>query len=343
MVLKTIDAHVSGAPLRLIVDGFPPPRGRTMEEKRAWAERHADAVRRVAILEPRGRNDLRGAVLTEPVSPGAHAGVLFMDADGYRALSGHGIVAVATIALERGLVLPGGDGRSLVLDTPAGTVRVTVEWDEGTDDGGMDDPERSRRVRLVRYTGVPSFVLHGGLEVKLPARVVRADVAFGGEFYAIVDSEAIGVPLDPDHAPELSRAGVAIARAVDAAHRVIHPTQPAFDVVRGTIFTGPAQRASADLRSVAVLPGGGLNRSPSGTGLAAIMAVLGAMDLMGEETAFTPESLIGTTLRGRIGRRTVVGEHGAIVPEIEGEAWITGEHVLIVGDGDPLRDGVRVG
>ncbi len=340
-VIKTIDAHVSGAPLRLIVDGFPAPRGRTMWEKRAWVERHADAVRRIAILEPHGRDGLCGAVLTEPASPGAHAGVLFMDADGYRALSGHGIVAVATIALERGLVLPAEDGRSLVFDTPAGTVRVTVEWETRTDYVRVEAEERSPRVRLVRYAGVPSFVLQGAVEVKLPARVVHADVAFGGEFYAIVDSEAVGVPLDSDHAPELSRAGVAIARAVNAAHRVIHPDVPAFDAVRGTIFTGPAHHASADLRSVVVLPGGGVNRSPSGSALAAILAVLDAMGLLNEETVFTLESLIGTTLSGRTGRRAIVGEHGAIVSEIDGTAWITGEHVLIAGKGDPLRDGVR--
>lgn len=340
--LKTIDAHVSGAPLRLIVDGFPSPSGRTMAEKRAWAERHSDRVRRVAMLEPRGRADMCGAVLTDPVSAEAHAGVLFMDADGYRALSGHGIIAVATIALERGLVLPGGDGRSLVFDTPAGTVRVEVEWG-GPPEGpapGMD--ERIRRVRLVRYTGVPSFVLYGGLEVKLTGRAVRADVAFGGEFYAIVDGESVGVPLDSAHMPELSRAGVAIAKAVNGAHRIVHPDLPEIDGVRGTIFTGPARQGSGDLRSVAVVRGGAIDRSPSGTGLAAIMAVLDAIGLMTEAAIFTPEGLVGETLQGRIGARTGIGEHAAIACEIEGEAWITGDHVLLAGSDDPLRDGFRL-
>src|SRR5438270_5117137 len=129
--VKTIDAHAAGEPLRLIVGGFPSPRGRTMLEKREWVRRHADHLRRALMLEPRGHRDMYGAVLTEPVAPGSHAGILFMHADGYDAMSGHGIIAAATIALERGLITTGtevtaettgGAGSpSIVLDTPAGT------------------------------------------------------------------------------------------------------------------------------------------------------------------------------------------------------------------------------
>ncbi len=121
---KTIDAHAGGQPLRLVVDGFPAPRGRTMIEKQAWARREADHLRRALMLEPRGHGDMCGAVLTEPVSPGSHAGLLFMHDDGYSGMSGHGVMAVTTIALERGLLMPGGDGATVIYDTPAGTVRA---------------------------------------------------------------------------------------------------------------------------------------------------------------------------------------------------------------------------
>src|SRR4051812_9482497 len=174
LTLKTIDAHAAGEPLRLIVDGFPSPRGKTMLAKREWLAKHADHLRRALMLEPRGHADMYGALLTEPVMPGSHAGVLFMHNAGYSTMCGHGIIAVTTIALERGLIVPGGDGTTLVFDTPAGTVRARAT---------LAGP----RVGRVAFTGVPSFVLHGGLALKIGARTIRADVAFGGAFYAIVD------------------------------------------------------------------------------------------------------------------------------------------------------------
>jgi len=180
--LKTIDAHAAGEPLRLIVGGFPAPRGKTMLEKREWVKRHGDHLRRALMLEPRGHADMYGAVLTEPVAPGSHAGVLFMHNEGYSTMCGHGIVAVTTIALERGLLVPGGDGCTVVYDTPAGVVRARATV-------------RESRVTSVAFQNVPSFVLHGGLEVRLGHRAVRVDIAFGGAFYAIVDSESVGLPI----------------------------------------------------------------------------------------------------------------------------------------------------
>src|SRR5262244_3803010 len=176
--LRTIDAHAAGEPLRLVVDGFPSPRGKTMLDKREWVKRHADHLRRALMLEPRGHADMYGAILTEPVAPGSHAGVLFMHNEGYSTMCGHGIVAVTTVALERGLIVPAGDGASVVYDSPAGTIRARA-----TIDGGGP----AARVERVAFVNVPSFVLYGGIVVKLASRPVRADVAFGGAFYAIVD------------------------------------------------------------------------------------------------------------------------------------------------------------
>src|SRR5438093_728872 len=125
--LRTIDAHAAGEPLRLIVGGFPSPHGRTMLDKREWLKRHADHLRRAVMLEPRGHADMYGALLTEPVMPGSHAGVLFMHNEGYSTMCGHGIIAVTTIALERGILVPGGDGCSIVYDAPAGAIRARAK------------------------------------------------------------------------------------------------------------------------------------------------------------------------------------------------------------------------
>lgn len=327
ITLKTIDAHAGGQPLRLIVEGYPAPRGRTMSEKQEWARREADHVRRALMLEPRGHADMCGAVLTEPVSPGSHAGLLFMHGGGYVPMSGHGVMAVTTIVLERGLLLPGGDGATVVYDTPAGTVRARRGGHEAPAAGGA-----------CRFLNVPSFVLCGGLPLTLGPRVLRADVAFAGAFYAIVDSEAAGLGVNARQLPELRRAGVEIARAVEAARPISHPLDPALRGIDGTIFTAPAGEG-ADLRSVTVSASGAVDRSPGGTSTAAIMAVLSAMGLLGDAGPFVHESVIGTWFSGRVAGRTSVGDYEAIVPEIEGSAWITGEHAFLVDERDPLKDG----
>ena len=341
MRLKTIDAHAAGEPLRLIVDGFPSPRGKTMLEKREWVRRHADALRRALMLEPRGHADMYGAVLTEPVSPGSHAGVLFMHNEGYSTMSGHGVIAVTTIALERGLLVPGGDGRTIVYDSAAGTIRARATLGEGGSGRGNGAAD-ARRVESVAFTNVPSFVLHGGLTVTIASRKVRADVAFGGAFYAIVDCEAVGLPIDAAHVPELRRIGMEIKDAVESAQTIVHPLEPGLKGISGTIFTGPPNDVRADLRNVTVFADAEVDRSPCGTGTAAVMAVIDAMGLLADDRPFIHESLIGTQFKGRVASRTVVGDYQALVPEIEGSAWITGEHTFLVDDADPLKDGFRI-
>ena len=333
--VRTIDAHAGGEPLRLIVDGFPSPRGNTMLEKREWVKRHADHVRRALMLEPRGHADMYGAVLTEPVSPGSHAGVLFMHNEGYSTMCGHGIVAVTTIALERGLLVPGGDGTSVVYDSPAGVIRARARVGRNASGGNM-------RVESVAFVNVPSFVLHPGLTVKLGSRQLRADVAFGGAFYAIVDSEAVGLPIDVPHLPDLRRVGMEIKHAIESTRTIAHPVDDGLRGIYGTIFTGPPSDDRADLRNVTIFADAEVDRSPCGTGTAAVMAVVHAMGLLATDRPFVHESLIGTRFTGRVVSHTAVGDRAAIVPEIEGSAWITGEHAFIVADDDPLKEGFRL-
>jgi proline racemase len=336
LTLKTIDAHAAGEPLRLIVDGFPSPKGATMLEKREWVKKRADHLRRALMLEPRGHADMYGAILTEPVSPGSHAGVLFMHNEGYSTMCGHGVIAVTTIALERGLIAPGGDARTINYDSPAGTIRARATLGAGG----------SGRVERVAFQNVPSFVLHGGLDVELDSRPVRADVAFGGAFYAIVDSESAGLPIDAAHLPELRRVGMQIKHAIEARHTIAHPLEPGLKGIYGTIFTGPPSPAAggraADLRNVTIFADAEVDRSPCGTGTAAVMAVVDAMGLLADAQPFVHESLIGTRFNGRVTGRTMVGDYPAIVPEIEGSAWITGEHTFLIDDEDPLKDGFRI-
>lgn len=331
-IVKTIDAHAAGEPLRLIAEGMPRPSGKTMLDKREWMRRRADHLRRALMLEPRGHADMYGALLTEPVSPGAHAGVLFMHNEGYSTMCGHGVIAVTTIAIERGLLFDR-QGVEVVLDTPAGTVHARPRIVEVGD---------TRRVDAVAFTNVPAFVYLAGQAVKIGNRELRVDVAFGGAFYAIVDIEAIGVPLDVARLPELRRVAMEIKAALESSVTIAHPTESRLAGLYGVIFTGPPNDPEAHLRNLTVFAEAEVDRSPCGTGTSAVMAVLDAMGLLPADTPFVHESLIGTLFRGRLLGRTQVGELPAIVTEIEGSAWITGEHTFYIDEEDPLREGFRL-
>jgi proline racemase len=328
--IRTIDAHAAGEPLRLVVDGIPSPDGATMLEKRAWAQKRLDHFRRALMLEPRGHADMYGALLTEPVTPDAHAGVLFMHNEGWSTMCGHGIVAVTTMAIDRGLITASSD--EIRYDTPAGRVVARAHRADGQPNGP---------VTSVSFVNVPSFVFEAGLQVTVGGRSFRVDVSFGGAFYAIVDSEAAGLPILPNRLPELRALGMAVARDVERLRTVVHPLDSGLTGIYGTIFTGPPQ-GEADLRNVTVFADAEVDRSPCGTGTAAVMAVLSEMGVLMDDLPFVHESIVGTTFTGRIVGRTRVGEREAIVPSIEGSAWVTGEHAFHIDGDDPLKAGFRL-
>ena len=332
--IRTVDAHVGGQPLRLVVEGLPHPPGRTMSDKRAWLRRRADPQRRAIVLEPRGHADMVAAVLTEAVSPEAHAGILFMDGRGYPAISGHGIVGAATIAVARSLIVVGdSDGHEIrvAFDTPAGVVHAIIRSERHATE---------RRIHSVVFTNVPSFVHSAAHRVRIGTRELRVDVAFGGLFYAIVDTEAVGIPLRHERLNDLRTFGIELQDAINAATDVAHPVDPETKGVSGVVFTGPPADPEAHLRSV-VVTGSVVDRSPGGTATAAVMAVLDAMGLLADDRHFVHESITGALFRGRAVRHTLIGETSALVAEIEGTAWITGEHTFLLDEDDPLREGFQ--
>jgi proline racemase len=277
-----------------------------------------------------------GALLTEPVTPDAHAGVLFMHNQGWSTMCGHGIIAVTTIALERELIWKRAEAPATVdlrYDTPAGLVHAHAT---------LENNDNKARVSAVSFRNVPSFVFEPSLLVTVAGRKIPVDVAFGGAFYAIVDAEAAGVPIDVGHLSELRRLGMLIAREVERVRRVVHPLDPGLEGIYGTIFTAPAHVSGAHLRNVTVFADAEVDRSPCGTGTAAVMAVLDEMGLLADDGLFVHESIVGTTFSGRVVERVHVGERSAIVPEIEGAAWITGEHTFLIDGDDPLKAGFRL-
>jgi proline racemase len=329
LILRTIDAHTAGEPLRLVTAGWPAPEGETMLERRAWAKSHQDHLRRILMQEPRGHADMYGALLTMPERTDSDVGVLFMHNEGYSTMCGHGIIAVTTIAFERGLVTHADGRRTLVFDAPAGQIRARADM-EGA------------RVARVSFVNVPSFVLAAGLVVQVRGREVRVDVAFGGAFYAVVDAESAGLAVVRERLGDLKTVGMIIAREVERLITVVHPLEPGLTGIYGTIFTGPPTVPDAHLRNVTVFADHEVDRSPCGTGTCAVLAVLDAMGLASEEAPFVHESIIGTTFSARVLSRTTVGDIPAIIPELSGAASITGEHTFLVEPGEALPEGFRL-
>jgi proline racemase len=285
------------------------------------------------VLPPRGHADLVAALLTEPASPHAHAGLLLMDATGYPSMSGHGVIAATTIAIERALIFSRDFDRTeafVILDTPAGTIRARARLI------GHGD---AQRVDAVTMTNVPAFVYAASQAVKVGTRQLRVDIAFGGAFYAIVDTEATGIPLMSARLPELRRLGMDICSSVDIKPE--HPADSKLAGISGVIFTGPPQDPEAHLRNVTVGSGGSVDLSASGTATSAVMAVLDAMGLLPEGHPFVHEGLSGALLRGRVVSRSRVADTAAVVTDIEGSAWITGEHTFLLDEDDPLREGLN--
>jgi proline racemase len=296
---KTIDAHVAGEAVRLLVEGAPSVKGRTMADKHAWLRRHGEPLRKALMMEPRGHAGMHGALFTEPVSPEAHAGLLFMNAGGFPLVSGEGVMAAVVIGLARKIIHV--ESNELCIDTPSGLLTVRPS------DGQADH---------VAITGLPGFVQAAAVPIQFGGRVVPVDVAFGGESYAIADSESVGIPVDTEHVHELIRAAARL------------PSDVAVD---GVIFTAPA-RHGGHLRTATVLNGGVLRRSPGVTGTIAVMAVLDAMGILEENADFINEGIVGTMLTGRIlGHQA--GEKPVIVPLVESSVSVTGSHEFVVEEG----------
>ena len=321
--IKTIDADVSGEAVRLVVSGGPSVPGKTMAEKLRWLRRNGEELRRFLMLEPRGHSGMHGALLTESATPHASAGVLSMHAAGFPLVSGEGVVAAVTLALENGLIH--GHAEELLIDTPAGVTRVQPKFAPGSSAASQSG---QLRISSVYLTGFPSFVHTAGLALQVGTRKVMVDVAFGGEFYAIADSEAIGIPIEMSNAAALVRMGREIKEAVESTVDVSHPGDATVKGIHGTIFTG-SPRAEGDLRSATVLNGEILRRSPGATGTGALMAVLDAMGLLVDDHTFTHEGILGTVLKGRAAGRQQIGEIETLIPVIEGAASVTGYHEFV--------------
>ncbi len=329
--LTTLDLHTEGEPLRIVIGGLPEIPGDTILAKRRWARENLDDLRTRLMWEPRGHADMYGCIMTPPVTPEADFGVLFLHNEGFSTMCGHGIVAVTTAAVETGLIASSSAEASgevrVGIDTPAGFVEAWARREGG-------------RVPSVRFRNVPSFLAQRDATVDVPGiGRVRYDLAFGGAYYAYVDAADIGLNLAPEDASGIISAGRAIKRAVMDAGPIVHPEDSDLGFLYGVIFVGPPEDPAHHSRNVCVFAEGEVDRSPTGTGVSGRVAIHHARGelAMGEDTVI--ESILGTTFSARVAETTTFGPYDAVIPDVEGRAWITGQSTFTLNPTDPLANG----
>ncbi|MCR4433317.1 MAG: proline racemase family protein [Caldiserica bacterium] len=327
MKIKTIDAHAAGEPLRVIVEGYPPIPGKTILEKRRYLKENLDFLRTALMWEPRGHADMYGAIITEPVSRESDVGVIFLHNEGYSTMCGHGVIALATVLLETGIIEKEGDNPVIKMDTPAGLV-TAVAHREG---GG---------VKEVSFQNVPSFLYLRDQVVEVPGiGKVKYDVAFGGAFYAFVNAEEIGIGLGPEDFRQLIDKGMRIKHAVMDSVPIRHPFEDDLSFLYGTIIVGKAQEPEHHSRNVCIFANGEVDRSPTGTGVSARAAIHHFKGELKMNEPFTVESIIGTCFTGKAVDKTKFGPYDAVIPEVTGSASIVGLCEWCIDPQDPLRHG----
>lgn len=329
--ITTFDAHTEGEPLRIVTSGFPDLPGRTVLERRRYVKEHLDHLRTLLMWEPRGHREMYGCILSPPVSPTADFSVLFMHNEGYSSMCGHGIIALATLVVETGLVSKQEPETVVRIDSPAGLITAHARVSGG-------------RVENAYFENVPSFVAvpNDSIEVEGLGRI-KFDLSFGGAFYAYVDARQLGLTCSASESRKLVETGMAIKRAIMASREIVHPFEKDLGFLYGTIFVAPPLVKGSDYRNVCVFAEGEVDRSPTGTGVSGLMAILHARGEVGVGQPKIVESIIGSRFTGQVVETTTFGEHAAIVPRVEGRAFVTGRHEFVLDPRDLLNRGFILG
>jgi proline racemase len=327
---SAVDSHTEGMPTRVITGGVPVLPGATMLERKLHFEEHLDDLRLLLMREPRGHGAMSGAILQPPARDDADWGVLFIEVSGCLPMCGHGTIGVATVLVECGMVEVTEPETVVRLDTPAGLVVVRV----GVEDG---------RATAVTLRNVPAFLDARDQVVEVDGwGAVTYDMAYGGNFYALVDAASVGIEVDPAQADRLIACGADIMAAINATARPVHPEDPRIAGCHHVVLHEPGADG-ADARAATSIHPGWLDRSPCGTGTSARLAALHARGALGVGEPFVNESVIGTRFTGRIAEETEVAGRPAVVPEITGRAWITAMGQYLLDPSDPFPAGFRLG
>jgi proline racemase len=346
-MIQAVDLHAAGEPGRVIVGGVLDVPGKTMFEKMTWLQTNGDDLRLRMLREPRGYPAANCNLILPSTHPEAQAGYVIMEQVEYPGMSGTNTICVVTALLETGMIAMHEPVTDVVLESPAGLIRVRAECANG-------------KVRSVTFRNVPAFATHLDTEIDVPhLGTVTVDVAYGGMFYVIADAAQFGLKLTPDEGADITRITEMIKAAAAVQLPVVHPDQPGFAGITIGQLSGPAHDAHNSWRNAVTVSTGSLDwdkpstwtgvidRSPCGTGTSAKMAILHAKGQLAIGQDFRHEGILGTVFTGRLVEEATVGAGAsarkAVVPTITGTAWITGFASYVVDPEDPFPNGYTVG
>jgi len=329
--IKTIDMHTGGEPLRVIVDGFPEIKGNSVLEYRRYCKENFDHLRTALMFEPRGHADMYGCILLPPNDDDGDFGILFLHNQGYSTMCGHAIIAISTLAVEMNWIDVKEGDNILKIDAPCGRITSYAHVQSG-------------KVSGVRFHCVPSFVV--GLDRKVDVEnlgTVTYDLAYGGAFYAYVDlaKNKFDFDLSTNSYRELINHGMKIKHAVmEADKEILHPFENDLSFLYGTIFIdNNKQLSGADSRNVCIFAEGEVDRCPTGSGVSGRMAIHKARKEIDYGKTMTIESITGSVFTGSVISEEDYGSFKAVIPQVEGTAYITGMHMFVIDPKDPMKNG----
>jgi proline racemase len=325
--IETIEMHTGGEPVRLVVGGFPEVPGPTILAKRRHAREHLDHLRRLLIFEPRGHYDMYGVIQVKPDHPDAHLAVLFLHNEGYSTMCGHAVIALGRWAVDSGLVPPSEPETTVNIQCPCGLVRAKVEVRQG-------------RAGAVRFESVPAFGFALDRRIEVPGLgAITLDIGYGGAFYAILPAERVGVDVRRSSVRELTDAASRVTEAAKEQLPLAHPDDPDLAFLYGTILTDGGDGADRPSVNICVFAEREVDRSPTGSGVTARMALQHARGQvrLGEERRF--ESVTGAIFTGRALREVRAGDFSAVTVEVGGRAHYTGRASFTLEPDDPLGAG----
>ncbi len=328
-VFSCIEGHTAGNPVRLVIGGTPILSGASMSERRQDFIARFDWIRTGLMFEPRGHDMMSGGFLYPPTHPDADIGILFMETSGVLPMCGHGTIGMVTFGLEQGLILPRTPGR-FIAEVPAGLIQLEYEMHDG-------------RVRWVRITNVPAYLAMEGVEIEVPGfGALTVDIAYGGNFYAIVEPQGPYTGLDDLGADRIIGQSRKLRAMLRETVEPVHPLNPTIRGVSHVLWADKPKGDGADGRNAVFYGERAIDRSPCGTGTSARLAHLHARGRLKVGETFVHESYIGSRFIGRVEAETMIGDRPGIVPSIQGSAIMTGLSTLWIDDEDPFHAGFTV-
>jgi proline racemase len=324
-----VDSHTMGEPTRVVIGGIPNIPGKNIIEKKHYLENNMDDIRKALILEPRGHNNMFGAIIVPPSIPEADLGIIFMESGGYLNMCGHGTIGVATVALEIGLLKKNEPITKMIFETPAGLIEVFAKIENGN-------------IINVTFRNVTSFLFKEGIKLNIPNynKKIVLDIAFGGNFFALVNIKQLNIDISKDNIDKLTQIGMAILKTINQEIKLSHPEKPEINTIDLVEFYDDSKFLyNATIRNIVIFGEGSIDRSPCGTGTCAKMAELYSKGKIGINQNFVSESVLGTSFVGEIVETKKVGNLDAIIPQVTGKAFITGMNNYIITEEDPFKYG----